>query len=121
MKGALEYFVQQYQCVSTRGIAVQNTPVNPTRFDSIVNNGYNVDAPFCFLPYYYCPLYVLPFIATLQFICKLRFLSTSNVSTLRFTVGIQFVCTKYANDRGLGFDSAEVRGAARATCSSPIY
>ena len=36
--------VCQYQRVSTRGITVQNTPVNPTRFDSMANNGYDIDA-----------------------------------------------------------------------------
>ena len=26
------------------GIAIQNTPVNPSQFDSIVNNGYDINA-----------------------------------------------------------------------------
>ena len=77
--------------------------------------------PLCSLHYYCCRLYVLRFVATLQFVSTLRFLSTINVSTLRFTVRIRFVCMKYANDPGLGYNSPEVSGATRATCSFPIY
>ena len=45
MKGSLEYFVHQYQRVSTRGIAVQEYSSDPTRFDSMANNSCNIDAP----------------------------------------------------------------------------
>ena len=44
VKGSMEYF---YTTIPTHfdkgGIVVQNTPVNPTRFDSMVNNGYIID------------------------------------------------------------------------------
>ena len=47
MKVALEYFV--FTAIPARfdqGVLLdKNTPVNPTRFDSMANNGYDIDAP----------------------------------------------------------------------------